>query len=294
MSLRPRRSVTTRSLGLVAVCIFGVALTWILVGGASSNDQPDGAPYHYVNQTNASQFTLSSDSAIPALLRSARLRVRDTNKIVDARIGPPPQGVEAGQASKVLYATVDAADGGSGSVFSRWQALVFGGIVRELLRANGLGDLSAIDTTLRLPDGQLLPLGGGIGNVIPNQVFDSPPDPVLTARITRGARSLGLQINTVRIIHSAQPIPVVVATARNARDFAHSSRSSSTWTTLLGEAPSNLEGYFLEVDDIAGAPIVMVTGDNRVGGGAYWIRPEFAQPSILRPDIPIGSPGSGG
>jgi hypothetical protein len=159
------------------------------------------------------------------------------------------------------------------SARATWQAAIFIGAVASRVAATpGMPRLSEIGVTLVAPDGTRTPIGGGIGNVVPNQQFNDVTS-ATTSDILARARTLGFSDTKIETIRGIQPALMITTTAADpAAAVAKLRQRGSALTNFLGEAPSNYEGVYLEIRDTAGSPVYSEGVAPRDGAGMAWTR----------------------
>jgi hypothetical protein len=110
----------------------------------------------------------------------------------------------------------------------------------------------------------------GVGAVRLGQVFGSPSDSTLVAHVADVARSHGLIVAGLRILH---PLESAVDVTFEMPDGA-----TVDWTIdelrtgLVGKSP-DMEGVLIELDDSHGQPLVLSGVAYRTGEGGLWFAP---------------------
>lgn len=110
----------------------------------------------------------------------------------------------------------------------------------------------------------------GVGAVRLGQVFGSPSDAALTDHVADVAKSHGLTVGDLQILHpieSALRVTFVVPDGAKIDWTIDQLR-----TELVGESP-NVEGVFLELDDSQGQPLLQSGVAYRTGEGGLWFGP---------------------
>jgi hypothetical protein len=107
----------------------------------------------------------------------------------------------------------------------------------------------------------------GVGAVRLGQVFGSPSDSTLTAHVAEVAKSHGLAVADLQILHpleSALRVTFVVPDGARIDWTLDQLR-----TELVGESP-DVEGVFVELDDSQGQPLLQSGVAYRTGEGGLW------------------------
>jgi hypothetical protein len=184
--------------------------------------------------------------------------------------GPPPDyqpNGGPGETGKWAYFTVRASSESREAIRAIWEADLVAGVLRDGMLANG-EVLFSTRTSLLLPDGTTIPnVAGGIGNVSPNEQFNTPPAKEVPNQIENAASAAGLHVQSIQVLLPAQPAPVVVATIED--PTAVSEEWPALATKIFGQPPT-YEGYYLEVRDTEGRPIFIQATDFRIGAGHQW------------------------
>ncbi|MFN2466650.1 MAG: hypothetical protein ABR521_00750 [Gaiellaceae bacterium] len=173
-----------------------------------------------------------------------------------------------------LHVIVAASDTGAGSVRPVWIANLLAGAFNDRLYQAGFSRLSELSIDLLLPGGELVDAGGGLGYVVPGQQFALTAEGVLAAHIEQGLSELGLTAESISFIRPVQRAPIVVAETPAPAAFVHAAMDLATWRTIFGDY-SDLEGFYLEVADTQGNPVLIQAESGRVGGGLGWVRPDL-------------------
>lgn len=199
-----------------------------------------------------------------------------------ADITPAPLDSQRG-ALPWLHAVVDVPATTDGQdVEPIWEAELLEGAVAERVGSSsdirdGFGG-ATID--VRLPDGKTIPdYGGGLGDVVRGQQFSNPSDAQIRGAAKSAAAQFSLRIDSVRVFRAAAPAPAVVVTAADPASAAANLKNIES--AMFGDPPS-YEGYYLAVNDTAGAPVIRASAAFRTGAGQFWIRPDLADQSSVK------------
>jgi hypothetical protein len=130
----------------------------------------------------------------------------------------------------------------------------------------------SVNITLVRPDGAREDIGGGIGKVVPSQVFN----PVSTGVQTRIAQNLAteglthVQITTFQLMSGVVEIH---ATASDSAAAAKAFTSAGGLDAVLGKSPNDFEGAYFELDDAQGQPVLISASAPRAGAWIFWPDP---------------------
>lgn len=254
----------------------------IAVTGDSQTKQFPLPPDQYapaINSTFADQF---ADKSAPEVLDQVRARYRG-HAIVDAKVDGPPPGFQATDGSvpvpesfkngKWIYMTVAAQSNTFLADRPLWEAGLVVGAVRDAMHDNG-DYLYASRLSLLLPNGETVAdVDGCCGNVVYDQLFDTPPADQIPSIIRAAATNSGLTIKSVEIINVDQPAPAVVATTDEEPVKLFSQLGDIT-RQLFGR-PTRYEGYYLEIRGQGSEPIVIEMANFRTGESTRWVPYKF-------------------
>jgi hypothetical protein len=155
-----------------------------------------------------------------------------------------------------------------------WEADLVEGAVADALEAatgNSVAD-SRID--LKLPDGTIVEdASGGMGEIAPGQDFTTGSDLTIKDHLRAELTRRGLTPVSIDVLHADQPAPAVVATTTDARRAARD--ANETIGSLFGTSPPTYEGYYLEIRDVNGTPVLIESAAFRSGSGRLWVRPDL-------------------
>ncbi|MCW2786040.1 MAG: hypothetical protein JWP74_2557 [Marmoricola sp.] len=144
------------------------------------------------------------------------------------------------------------------------------GAVAELMRTDEATFSDEVaSATATGPDkaGVTTETGLGIGAVSLGQVFDSPSDSALAARVRDVAQKFGLKVGALKILH---PLSAAIDVT-----FVVPDDTPITWTidqlraALVGSSP-DVEGALIELDSPSGAPLLRSGVAYRNGEGGLW------------------------
>jgi hypothetical protein len=102
------------------------------------------------------------------------------------------------------------------------------------------------------------------------QVFHSPSDDDLEARVEAAARKFGLQLLSVEVMH---PLESAISVK-----FALPEDGELTWTIddlrdAVAGSPSSVEGVFIEIDSPSGKSLIRTSSSYRTGEGGLSFAP---------------------
>lgn len=282
----------TRGRGLPLIA----ALTIVVgVGSAAAidvvrSDGPPGfVPITYAPQVDPAGLADELQPGTPAEALSLLQRRLSSTAIVSARLTQLPKS-DASPGGLTLVQTVQASESGPTGIRATWEAEILAGALKDVMSARHLGTLDNFQTDELLAGKDVGTVDSGFGNVLPGQIFDRSKASQLTAHITRLLRASDLAPVTVEVENGIQLAPVVVARTRNPRGLVDALTQPSAWTGILGNY-DNYEGYYFELQDSSGAPVLVSTAAHRAGASSAWIRQDLAPPRLITSPVPV--PGSG-
>ena len=154
-----------------------------------------------------------------------------------------------------------------------WLADLAVGAIAEQSRTNEAVASDVVSTATAVGPGE----GGnpvttflGIGAVRLGQVFGSPDDSALIARVAVVAESHGLTVADLRILH---PLESALSVKFVVPDGATIDWTLDELRTELVGAPPELEGVFIELRDSHGQPLLQSGAAYRTGAGGLWFAP---------------------
>ena len=264
--------------GLAALLVLGagsaIAAVTVVSGGSPLQLSP----------TQGQTPSLGSDaSSIIAALKS---RVPDVSSIQISSEAVSNGSGTGTQDYLIAHIEIAArADSGSDVARATWEGNLVGGALKTALTQAGLTPPYGTDLTMVLPDGSTDHIGGGIGNVVPNQAFDAVT-PALQSTVTQNAAAEGftnVHVSTFQVINDVMEIHATATTAPAAA--TQSFLKAGGLDGLLGESQNDFESVYFEIDDSTGNPLLISAANPRAGAGVFWADPSTG----LQPDIPRGS-----
>ncbi len=280
--LSRKRGVSRRVLLAAAAAALLLSVGSAIAAVAISSG--DGSPVQFAPTTGTTP-SLGTDAA--SILASVKSRVPD---VISIRLSDDAITNESGKGTtKYLIAHLDIsapADNGPSYARASWESdLVIGALFTAFTQA-GIAPPFSDELTLVLPDGTRRNVGGGLGKVVPNQVFD-PVTPGTQARIEQNAAAGGLtnvRVDTFQVVND-----VLMIRARTSEaPAAAASRfyKADGLEGLLGQPANDFEGVYFELDDAQGNPILIQTTAPRAVAGGYWAAPSTGirgnNPGLLR------------
>ena len=268
---RPR-SERRRSRRLLIVA----AATLLLLGvgsaiAAVTITRGDGSPVQFAPTTGTTP-SLGSDAA--SIIATIEARVPDVLSIritKDAISNASGKGTTDNRIAHVAIAA--PADHGPEIARASWESDLVGGALFTAFTQAHLAPPSGVDLTVVMPDGTRDHVGGGLGKVVPNQIFD-PITPEIQARIQQNATAEGLtnvRVSTFEVVNDAIEIRATTMAAPAAA--ASSFSKAHGLDGLLGKSENDFEGVYFQLDDAKGNPILIQTTAPRAGAGGYWAAP---------------------
>jgi hypothetical protein len=263
----------------VAAAVAAVAISIIEFGDASGSPSVEPHPVQFADTVTT---PAAPSASTPAAVLTDVLGRLDLGSGATADFGVPPHARAAENGTSTqdahlpdgLIVMVPAAGIGAAAVKPEWEADLLAGAVNDELVAHGLRGLSTLTTSLELPDGSVIPVGSGYGNVVAGQQFDESAPSVLASSIKSGIAAVGLQLARITFEKPEQLAPVIYATTSNPAGWVQRAERDETYRAILGNY-RNLEGWYIEVDDSNGKPVWIGSMANRDGDGSSWTRPDL-------------------
>ena len=163
--------------------------------------------------------------------------------------------------------------GGADQAEAMWKAAIFAGAAADRYAASGLPPVMVIHINLVAASGVIQPIGGGIGNAVPNQEF-TDITPAVTNAVTARATQLGFSDPVVQTIRGIQDAMIIKVRADDpAAAVAKLRATGDPLVSFLGESPSTYEGVYLVIEDANGVPQFSVGAAPRDGSGLAWANP---------------------
>ena len=256
--------------GLVLLVLGGASVgAYALTSRAASS--PDGGAVSYTKSRLRSSGVAISSNPTDAL--NAVLSRYGGRSVVEAGIGQPPD-IEGARSGTYLDFTVTIPGMDERANRSLWEADLVQGAVADALALGGGTAVVGSSISLKLPDGTIRTnMGGGMGDIVTGQKFESPDDGALIDTLTSKLSKFQLNPLSIEILHANQPAPAVVAETSNPRLTAQD--ASTIVDDLFGRNPPLYEGYYFEVRDSNGDRLFIQSASFRTGAGRLWIRPDL-------------------
>lgn len=277
MGTHRRQFITRGALLLVAALLVssGVALADGGFSGSSLASMPGTVtPVVYARNTG---WTPS----VPAGLSASEI----ANSVVhaaglDASVDTSVAATASDQGPGVSLAFDVPTDGTlAENLHSVWRADLVQGVITEALAA---GPTPVIGSTIRgeLPSGETINLGGGMGYIQPGQSYSSGSDAIIKAQVSSLLPQWNLDARSIDVLHVGQPEPEVVVTTTD--PIATAAAALSIINGLFwDQAYPIYDGYFFQVDNADGTPILVQAVSYRAGKGHYWAAPSIESASSL-------------
>lgn len=94
--------------------------------------------------------------------------------------------------------------------------------------------------------------------------------------VVQRAKGLGFSSPSVTTVRGIQDALMITVVSANPAQAVSSLRASGdALVGFLGEAPTNYEGVYLEIDDSSGSPAYIEATAPRDGSGTAWARPDL-------------------
>lgn len=233
----------------------------------------------------------STQTAAPSLGGDAS-SITDTIKarvpnIVSLTLSEDPitsaSGTSTFQALVVHVKVAESAAGGAGVAQAMWTGNLVGGAVKTAFSQARLTVPESVDVTLVRPDGSTDHIGGGMGNVVPNQQFDSVSSDVQSTVLKNAALEgfANVRFSTFAVVDDV--IQIQAATSESPPTAANSFMHAGGLGGLLGQSVNDFEGVYFELDDETGKPLLINAANPRDGAGVFWADPSTGlQDDMLR------------
>ena len=267
---------------VVIAVLFLAATTFGVVrasgGGSPTNLRGDQSvtPVTY-SSTDTWTPTVPSSASTPAAIVSAISNAAGLGTALRVSL-TDPAAQDTTQGSSLNF---DVATDGSvaGNIHAAWEADLVQGVIAEAFVARGMQPVITSTMTGDLPNGQTVTLQGGMGDVAARQSFSSDSDAAIQQRLDAVLTQANLTPVSITVMHVGQPAPAVVARTNDPSSAA--AAASTTMRALFGANPPLYEGYYFEIENAAGAPIIAESASFRTGSGRSWVDPSVAASSSL-------------
>lgn len=259
------------------LCLLVLALgaggitTALATGGSGHTIQPVA----YAPTTAISVPPQSPAAALTAIV--ARLGAKN---IVKEALGGAPSGVTNNGTWLHLTVAVPSLQDGL-DVEPMWEGDLLEGAVAEAsgTAANLHNDMAGSTLDAVLPNGTTIPdESGGMGDVVRGQVFSHASDNSVRASLQTALAALGLNPISIRILHPNSPAPAVVASTSDPDGIVKN--LSNDLAAIFGN-PATYPGYYFELRDDAGTPIVRTSASYETAAGRFWIDPKYRAESTV-------------
>ncbi len=278
-----RRKLTMMVVAVGALASLGTALA---VSSASPDKRMiDGAAARFSPRLGHIPTIAGSRSDVVGVL-AARLPLVTNARVVSELIPVSDEGQTA-EAPVLEYDLSVASFAGADITEALWQGNLFAGAVADEFSARGLGSFAEAHGTLVTPDGSRQPVGGGVGHVVTNQVFDAVPSTLPNA-VAQTAARFGLRNTNVSTVAGLQPAVVIRATADRPQQSVASLEARGGLSAVVGGPPTRFEGVLLEIRDASGRPIYIKATAPRAGASTYWASPSLGLPDQGQLAFPSG------
>lgn len=262
---RARYTVATVAISAAAVSGLGVAVAAGGGSGQPSSPPPGvtnghtGDPVSYGKATNTAGRHLDVADAVHDVLQGIGDGTLVRNLTADTRSAGTTVSVELahnGDDVPEVWAS-DLVVGALGELMRTDQATMNDVIVSASAAGPG-ADGTSVTTSL------------GVGAVRLGQVFNSPNDSTLSDHVNEAARTLGLTVSSLKILHPLESaIEVTLVVPDDAKvDWT----IDQLRTALVGSSPM-VEGVLIELDSTDGQPLLRSGVAYRTGEGGLWFAP---------------------
>lgn len=250
---------------LVAVIVTaGVAVAAVMAGSrAMSNNDHTGDPVIYAGGQSTPLTSLSANAVESDAAARVMKDLSGEPQLAGVTTESTPSGLQ-------VVVTLTRNDDGVPDV---WLADLAAGAVAERSHSDQAVANDLVSSATAVGPGK----GGepvttylGVGAVRLGQVFGSPSDSALTAQVANVAKTHGLTVAELQILHpleSALSVKFVVPDGATIDWTIDQLR-----TALVGGSP-DVEGVFIELDDSHGQPLLQSGVAYRTGEGGLWFAP---------------------
>ncbi len=255
-------------MGVACVVIIGAASGVAAAVVDSSSSPADESPLQLAPSQGAAP-SLGTDAA--SILSTIKARVPNVVSL-DLQKDPITSGSGTSTFNALVAHTeiAESAAGGAGDAQAMWAGNLIGGALKTASSQAGLAVPESVDVTLLRPDGTTDHIGGGIGNVVPNQVFDAATL-ALQSTVLQNAAQLGyanVKFSTFQVIDDV--VEITASTSADPAAAANAFMKAGGLDGLLGQSANNYESVYFELDDASGNPLLIDAANARAGSGVYW------------------------
>jgi hypothetical protein len=278
MSTKARRIPRISHLVVAGVLLgagAGVAGIAAAEGGWGSADPPPSAstetdkPLQFSVKLQATGPGLSSEEAVQRTLEA----LGDAS-IASAQVIPAP--ADSGDTGRWL--SIDLAADQPSNTKEEWLAQLVRGAVDDQMRTdevttNDVLSGAQLVTHPKSGDGETEPLGHG--GVYAGQVFGSPTDEALREQVESTARTYGMNVISLDVLHPLESALVVRLTIPDGPPDGWNAESLEN--AIVGASSPdfnpNVEGAYIELDSANGEPLLTESYAYRVAEGGLWVAP---------------------
>lgn len=166
------------------------------------------------------------------------------------------------------------------NIRAAWQADLVEGVIAEAFAASGMPQVTGSAITGELPNGKAIDLGGGMGDILPGQSYSSDDDGTIGQRLTSLLPQWNLNLVSVDVLHVGQPAPAITVSTSSPNATA---AAAAAIINKLFWAQGNAiyEGYFFQVNNMNGDPLLVQSAAFRTGAGDEWVDPSLGDSSSL-------------
>jgi hypothetical protein len=279
-SLTPRRASVA-----VAVTVAALALTYGGLAFAGAVPTPsdltgaqDVTPITYASHTGLKSAATTAGMTAPQVAHTI-LDQAGVDPAMTVSVGTPPAIAGMRPGAWLNFSVPVSGSGTAVQIRAAWTADLVQGAIADAFARNGLTPVTGSRITGVLSDGSTVDLGGGMGDVAAGQSFSDDNVATIEQRIKSALASSALQPVSIDVLHAAQPAPAVVVETDN--PAAAAAAANSTINELFGLNPPLYEGYYFEIDDAQGSPVLVQSASFRTGSGRQWVDPRYAADSSL-------------
>lgn len=268
--LRHRKVIAGSIIATLVTGIFaGVAVATNLVDPGSPVQGPSPIAY---SSTLGWTPTIPSAVTTPAEIAASMMQQSGFAGRMTVGVSESPTNLGA-QSGDWLDFNVPTSGTVAANIRAAWNADLVQGVVAEAFVQRGLPPIVGSKISGEMPDGKSVDLGGGMGDIQPGQSYSDAGDAAITQWISGLLPQWNLSLDTIDIVRAGQPAPAVVVTSPD--PAATVAAATSIVNTLFGQNDPLYEGFFFQVDDPSGEPVLVAAAAYRTGAGHYWVAPSL-------------------
>ncbi len=258
------------SAGLALAVVASVAAIGVAVAATSAPNVIKSANHPVSARVSA------PNAASDTLLQQIMARV-DSGAFAGATVADPPAGFDQFKNGAVSWITLTgpaSTEQGPEAVKPLWESMLVAGAYRDLSAGQGVTPDAGFSTAFVNPDGSPSDYGGNqfVLGPTPDEAPADYSQDQMTQLITQNVAKLGVTLTSINYVQPNQYAPLVVLTTDDPAGFV---KADYSLNRVFGDV-GKYEGVYVEVDDSAGDPAVIIGVSNRIGETTRWIRSDLA------------------